>query len=71
MDCPEGQAPYQARANIQVMNELMVVWEVRCLPPTHEVASLILAGKIVGQSEDGSFPDPQVIPIACCGRRRG
>lgn len=68
MDCPEGQARYQSTANIQVDNQLMVVWEVRCLPPTHEVATLILAGKLVGEV-NGTFPDPVVIPVRCCGNR--
>ncbi len=68
--CPEGQARYQAAANIMVENKLLAVWEVRCFAPTHEVATLILAGKLVGEGPDGTFPAPEVIPVLCCGQRR-
>lgn len=58
---------YQARANISVAGDLMVVWEVRDLPNTHEVAELVLAGLLVGENAEGGFPDPVVIPRKCCG----
>lgn len=66
-DCEPGLARYQSTANIQVDNQLMVVWEVRCLPPSHEVATLVMAGKLVGEV-DGTFPRPVVIPVRCCGQ---
>lgn len=68
-ECAEGTARYQARANVMVANELQQIWTVKCYPPTHEVATLILAGLLVGE-DDGGFPDPVVIPVLCCGQQR-
>ena len=59
---------YQARANISVAGELMVVWEVRDLPNTAEVAEYVMAGLLVGQDSAGNFPDPVVVPRKCCGQ---
>ena len=61
---------YQARANVNVSGEVMVVWEVRDLPNSHEVASYVMAGLLVGEDEFGNFPEPVVIPVKCCGVRR-
>jgi hypothetical protein len=61
---------YQARANVNVSGEVIPVWEVRDLPNTHEVATYVLAGLLVGEDENGNFPDPVVIPIKCCGSLR-
>lgn len=61
---------YQARANVNVSGEVIAVWEVRDLPNTHEVASYVMAGLLVGEDEDGNFPEPVVIPVKCCGQAR-
>lgn len=58
---------YQARGNVSVAGTLMEVWTVRELPPTTEVAELALAGLLVPEAPDGSFPDPVVTARRCCG----
>lgn len=65
-DCPPGQARYQARRNAWIAGAQHVVWEVKCYPPTEEVATAVMAGILSGEV-DGAFPDPVVIAQRCCG----
>lgn len=67
--CPEGEARYQARQTVVVEGVVQATWEVRCYPPTHLIATYVLAGALVGEDENGGFPDPVVIPVRCCGGR--
>ncbi len=66
MDCPPGSARYQARRNAWIMGASHNVWEVKCYPPTEEVAVAVMAGILSGEV-DGAFPDPVVIAQRCCG----
>ena len=68
MTCPEGQSRYQATHYITVNGNQMDVWEVRCLPPTAEVSSLVTVNMLVPEAADGSFPSPVAAPVRCCGQ---
>lgn len=59
---------YQARANVWADGGVRETWTVHELPESAEVAELVLAGLLVPEAADGSFPDPVVKPRRCCGR---
>jgi hypothetical protein len=58
----------QARTNLWVNGQSMPVWTVETLPLTAEVGTLVAAGLLVPEAQDGSFPSPVVQPRRCCGQ---
>lgn len=62
---------FQARTTLSLNSldppRVMEVWSVEELPETHEVASLVYAGLLVPEDENGAFPDPEPPPRRCCG----